>query len=270
VKIDSGKATPEAQLRTFNARFDPKHQRFVRSVRAAVRTRLPTANELAYDYSSFFVIAYSPTDRGIDAIVSIAARADRVDLYFSHGPQLPDPKKLLLGSGKQTRFVRVEAVRQLAHPDVEAFIAAAIDLARVPLPSRGKGSLIIKTNKSVAAQKRPRRARLKRGRARRTASAVLSLLITLACFADAKSFDLLAIGELGGKGRIQDTGSVPRDPQIAAILASGKDAIPLLIEAIESERPFERPPQQVDSKVSWDSAGQYFKVEGRELAACEN
>ena len=156
VKIDSGKPTPEAQLRSFNDRFDPKHQKFVRSVRAALRKRFPTANELAYDYSSFFVIAYSPTEQGIDAPVSIAARADGVDLYFNHGPQLPDPKKLLKGSGKQTRFVRVEAVRQLAHPDVKAFIAGALEHASVPLPSKGKGSLIIKTNKTLAAKKRPR------------------------------------------------------------------------------------------------------------------
>jgi hypothetical protein len=148
---------PEAQLRSFNDRFDPKHQKFIRSIRAAVRKRFPTANELAYDYSSFFVIAYSPTDRGIDGIVSIAARANGVYLYFNQGPQLPDPKKLLLGSGRQTRFIRVETARQLAHPDVESFIAAAIDHASVPLPSKGKGSLIIKTNKMIAAKKRPRR-----------------------------------------------------------------------------------------------------------------
>jgi hypothetical protein len=157
VKIDDGKTTPEVQLQSFNDMFSPKHQKFIRSVRAALRKRLPTANELAYDYSSFFVIAYSPTEQGIDAPVSIAARADGVDLYFNQGPQLPDPKKLLLGSGKQTRFVRLDTARQLAHPDVEAFITAAIDHARVPLSSKGKGSLIIKTNKRAAAKKRPRR-----------------------------------------------------------------------------------------------------------------
>ena len=62
---------------------------------------------------------------------------------------MPDPKQLLLGSGKLTRFIRIEAVRQLAHPHSEAFIAAAIDLSGVPLPSEGKGSLIIKTNKTL-------------------------------------------------------------------------------------------------------------------------
>jgi hypothetical protein len=155
-KIDGGQPTPEALLQSFNDRFEPKHQKFIRSIRAAVRKRFPTANELVYDYSSFVVIAYSPTDRGIDAVVSIAARSDGVDLYFSHGPQLPDPKKLLQGSGKQTRFVRLKTAGQLSHPDIEAFITAAIDLASVPLPSRGKGSLIIKTNKTVAAKQPPR------------------------------------------------------------------------------------------------------------------
>ncbi len=156
-KIDRSNPTPEAQLQSFNDRFDPKHQKFIRSIRDALRKRFPTANELAYDYSSFFVIGYSPTEHGIDGIVTIAARADRVDLYFSHGPQLPDPKKLLMGSGKETRFIRLESARQLAHPDVKAFIAGAIERARVPFSSKGKGSLIIKTNKMLAAKKRPRR-----------------------------------------------------------------------------------------------------------------
>lgn len=156
-KSEIGKLTPEAQLRSFIERFDPKQQKFIQSVRAALRKRFPTANELAYDYSSFFLIGYSPTEQGIESIVSIAARADRVELYFNHGPQLPDPKKLLQGSGKQTRFIRVETVRQLTHPDVEAFITAAIDHSSIALPSRGKGSLIIKTNKSAVAKKRSKR-----------------------------------------------------------------------------------------------------------------
>ena len=161
-KVKVAEPTPEAQLRAFNDRFDPKQQKLIRSIRTALRKRFPTANELAYDYSSFFVIAYSPSDRGIDAVVSFAARADRVDLYFSHGPQLPDPKKLLRGSGKEVRFVQLESAGKLAHPDVEAFITAAIDLASAPLPAKGKGVLIIKTNKTSATKKKPGRKRASR------------------------------------------------------------------------------------------------------------
>jgi hypothetical protein len=153
-RLDSTKRTPEAQLRYCLNRFDPKGQKLFRSVRAAVCKRFPAANELAYDYSHSVIIGYSPTDRGIDSTVSIALRSDGVRLYFMHGPQLADPKRLLLGSGRQTRFVQVEAASELAHPDVKALIAAASDLASVPLPAKGKGSLIIK---SAAAKRRPRR-----------------------------------------------------------------------------------------------------------------
>jgi hypothetical protein len=82
LKRDIRKPTPEVQLRSFIDRFDPKDRKLIRSVRAAVRKRFPTANALAYDYYPSFVIAYSPTDRGIDAIVSVTARAAGVDLYF--------------------------------------------------------------------------------------------------------------------------------------------------------------------------------------------
>ena len=154
VKPDRKNPTPAAQLRAYIDKLDPKNQKLFRSVRAAVRRRFPTANELAYDYSDALVIGYSPANRGIDAIVAIRASATGVSLYFSQGPQLPDPKGLLRGSGKQTRFIPVEAASRLAHPDVEALIAATIEQARVPLPAEGKGRLIIKSDD---AKKPPRR-----------------------------------------------------------------------------------------------------------------
>ena len=154
VKPDRTEPTPEAQLRSYIDRLDPKNQKLFRSVRAALRKRFPTANELAYDYKTFVVIGYSPTENGIDGVVAITGRDTGVFLYFSQGPRLPDPKRLLRGSGKQTRFIQVEAASQFAHPDVEALIAATIDQARVPLPPKGKGGLIIKSD---GAKKPPRR-----------------------------------------------------------------------------------------------------------------
>ena len=153
VIIDSGEPTPEAQLRSFNDRFDPKHQKFIRSVRAAVRKRFPTANELVYDYSGKLVLGYTPTEHGKDGVLSIAATSDEVRLYFGGGPRLPDPKKLLLGSGG-ARYILVESARRLAHADVKALIAAAIRQAVVPLASKGRGQLI---DRSAAQKKRARR-----------------------------------------------------------------------------------------------------------------
>ncbi len=146
-------APPEARLRVLIGRLDPKQQKLVRSIRAAMRKRFPTANELAYDYDGSLVIGYSPTDRGIDAIVAISARATGVSLQLNQGPRLPDPKRILMGSGKMTRHIPIEAAGRLAHPDVKALIDAAVGLAGTPLPSSGKGRLIIK---SAAAKRRAR------------------------------------------------------------------------------------------------------------------
>ena len=76
------------------------------------------------------------------------ARDDGLRLYFNQAAKLPDPKKQLLGSGKQARFIQVDSASQLSKPDVAAFIAAVIDQSTIPLPSKGKGTLIIKSDGS--------------------------------------------------------------------------------------------------------------------------
>jgi hypothetical protein len=144
----------EQQVRTFIAKFEPKQRTLIRAVRKALRRRFPTAEELVYDYRNSFVIGYSPTERGSDSIVSIAAGTSGLRLYFNYGPTLPDPMKILLGSGKQTRFIPLESVRVLTRPEVEALIAAVIAIAKIPLRETGRGKLVIKSNRT---KQRPRR-----------------------------------------------------------------------------------------------------------------
>ena len=144
----------ERQLRGFIAKFEPKHQSLILAVRKALKKRFPAADELVYDNYNFLVIGYSATDRASDAIVSVTAGASGLGLCFIHGAGLPDPKRILLGSGKQTRFIRLESVEVLTRPEVEALIAATISRAKIPLRPIGRGRLIIK---SVSAKQRPRR-----------------------------------------------------------------------------------------------------------------
>jgi len=144
----------ERQLRTFVAKFDPGAQALIRAVRRKLRARLRGACELVYDNYNFFVIGYSPTERPSDAIVSIAAGANGVGLCFIQGARLPDPKKILIGSGRQTRFIRLPAASVLERPEVAALLKAAVAHAKSPLGAIGRGKLIIR---SVSAKQRPRR-----------------------------------------------------------------------------------------------------------------
>jgi hypothetical protein len=155
----STSVSAERQLAAFIRKFSPTDQRLIRAVRRVLRQRFPTANELVYDNYNFFVIGYSPTERPSDVIISIAARANGVGLCFIHGAKLPDPGKLLLGSGKQTRFIRLESPQVLDRPAVKDLLAAAVARARAPLPSATRGKLIIR---SVSAKQRLRRRPLPR------------------------------------------------------------------------------------------------------------
>jgi hypothetical protein len=147
--VDAG----EKQLTSFIDKFAPAKQALIRATRKILQKRLPTANELVYDNYNFFVIGYCSTERPSDCIVSIAAAANGVGLSFYYGATLPDPHKILLGSGSQNRFVRVESAETLARSEVEALIAAAVAQGKTPLASSGRGKLIIR---SIAVKQRPR------------------------------------------------------------------------------------------------------------------
>ena len=122
-------------------------------MRKVLRKRLPTANELVYDNYNSFVIGYCSTERPSDCILSIAAGANGVGLSFYHGATLPDPHGLLLGSGSQNRFMRIESAAALTRPEVEELIATAIKQAERPLPASGRGKLDIR---SISKKQKPR------------------------------------------------------------------------------------------------------------------
>ena len=147
-------AAAEEQLRSLIHKFEPRHQRVIRAARKVLRKQFPTATELAYDNYNFSVIGFGPTERPSDCIVSIAAAANGVGLCFIRGASLPDPAKILMGSGKQTRFIRLPSAEVLAQPEVQKLLALAAERARTPLPTSGRGTLVIR---SVSPKQRPRR-----------------------------------------------------------------------------------------------------------------
>ena len=146
--------SPEKQLAGFIAKFEPKYAKLIRECRAELRSLLPATFELVYDNYNFFVIGYCTTPRSSDCIVSIAAAANGVLLSFYYGATLPDPEKILQGSGKQNRFIRIGDAGILRQPAVVALIHSAAGMAKTPLPKTGGGELVIQ---SISAKQRPRR-----------------------------------------------------------------------------------------------------------------
>ena len=113
-------------------------------MRRSLRKRLPTAHEVVYEYRDCFVISYSPNERGYEGVLAIRGSADGVRLYFNRGKGLPDPEKLLQGSGGQTRWIHVEGASTLARPAVASLIDEAIARNGVPFapPAGGRWSIV--------------------------------------------------------------------------------------------------------------------------------
>jgi hypothetical protein len=147
--------SPAKQLAGFVAKYDPAVAKLARATRAALRKRLPTAIELVYDNYQFLAIGFSATERASDCLVSLAISPKGVALSFYYGASLPDPEGILLGSGNQNRYVRLDGAATLAVPAVEALLRAAMAQAKTPLPATGRSYTVIK---SVSAKQRPRRA----------------------------------------------------------------------------------------------------------------
>ena len=150
----SSTASPAKQIAGFIAKFDPKIAKLIRSCRAALRKRFPTAIEQVYDNYNFLAIGFCSTVRTSDCIVALAANAKGVSLSFYYGATLPDPNKLLQGGGNQNRFIRLESASTLADPRVVSLLRAAVAQAKTPLPGTGRGISMVK---SISAKQRPRR-----------------------------------------------------------------------------------------------------------------
>jgi hypothetical protein len=154
-----GKVRPaEQQLDQFLAKYLPEIGVQTRSARAKLAALLPGAVQMVYDNYNFLVIGFGPTERPSEAIASIAVAPKHISLCFMRGVDLPDPKKLLRGSGNQVRNLRIEDDTTLDQPDVRKLIKEAVRRAAAPFATDSPGKLVIR---SVSAKQRPRRPKQK-------------------------------------------------------------------------------------------------------------
>lgn len=146
--------SPAQQLDEFIAKYTPEIGDIARAVLAKLRARLPGAIELVYDNYNALAIGFSTTEKTSDVICSITLYPRWVSLFFMYGATLPDPNKLLKGSGKQVRHIVLADASTLDEPDVQALIAAAVVAADKPLDHTVQNRIVIK---SISAKQRPRR-----------------------------------------------------------------------------------------------------------------
>ena len=146
----------EAQLSGFIDKYSSEVAELFRTCRRKMQAMVPGAVELVYDNYNALVIGFGPGERASEAPLSIAAYPNWVNLFFLQGAVLPDPKKVLKGSGKIVRSITLKAADELERPEVRALVKAALKECDPPIDPKEPGRLVIK---SVSAKQRPRRAK---------------------------------------------------------------------------------------------------------------
>jgi hypothetical protein len=146
--------TPEAQLAGFLAKYTPEIGGLAKAARKKMQARLPGAIELVYDNYNALVIGYGPTERASDAIFSLALYPRWVTLFFLNGKGLPDPERLLKGSGVRVRHVVLKNAATLDEPAVRDLMNSALESSTTPIDAKHRRQIIIK---AISSKQRPRR-----------------------------------------------------------------------------------------------------------------
>src|SRR6266545_2999375 len=102
--------SPQVQLNAFMAKYVPEVVATAKATLAKMRTHVPGAIEFVYDNYNGLVVGFGPNERPSDAVMSIVLFPRWVTLCFLQGgPDIPDPQRLLRGSGKHVRHMRLAA-----------------------------------------------------------------------------------------------------------------------------------------------------------------
>jgi hypothetical protein len=110
------------------ATYPPEVQEIVLATRAFAHKLIPDAVESVDPKARVIGIGFGTAYK--DMICAIMPAKAWATLGIARGTQLPDPKKLLEGSGKVHRHVKVRSKSDLENPALSALLQAAIALWR--------------------------------------------------------------------------------------------------------------------------------------------
>jgi hypothetical protein len=134
----------KSELDRIIAKQSPEMAKLTRAVLAKLRPRFPGAVELVYDKKRGMVVGFCPDERASNVINSIGVYSKWINLYFFEGDTLPDPERILQGTGTVVRSVRISSADDLDRPAVRALMAEALRRAQPKLNPKAKRKVIIK------------------------------------------------------------------------------------------------------------------------------
>ena len=124
-KKASVKAAPSTRtLKEMLAPYPRDVQSLARAARAFMIEVLPKVKETVDPTGPYITYAYEPGYKDVVSYITVSKQG--VKLGVARGTSLPDPKKLLQGSGKANRHVVIKTLDDLETPGLRQVVRAAL------------------------------------------------------------------------------------------------------------------------------------------------
>jgi hypothetical protein len=115
---------PNADVSELLASFSPKVRDLALAARSFVLEKIPNVIEMVDAKARIVGYGYSP--RYTDQVCMIMPTKVGVNLGIAYAMELPDPKKLLQGTGKLHRHVKLKSRLDLENVALHALLKAAL------------------------------------------------------------------------------------------------------------------------------------------------
>ena len=146
-------------LLLFLTHFSKEESEIVLWLREFVWDLYPDTNELIYDNYNALVCGWSPTDKVGHTFCSVAIGRTSKNIHFGFywGSRISDPMKMLIGEGKQYRYLLVKNKEDFPKKYVQTLLqeALAYSLLKVKHPAQLRKSETI--TKSISKVKREKK-----------------------------------------------------------------------------------------------------------------
>jgi hypothetical protein len=114
-----------SELEQFLAPYTPEVRELTWKLRTVIREVMPEAIEQLDPSAHLIGYGVDRTYKGL--ICGITLHKAHINLMFARGTELPDPDRLLIGTGKRARHIAIQQAADLEKPAVRALLVAALE-----------------------------------------------------------------------------------------------------------------------------------------------
>jgi hypothetical protein len=114
------------KLNAFLSSYSREAREIALSLRTLVLDVFPDALEQIDPKSGTIAYGFDRPPEGL--VCASAPHTKHVNLLFSRGTQIPDPSKLLDGTGKYARHVKIRSEAETQNPALRALLEGAVKL----------------------------------------------------------------------------------------------------------------------------------------------